>query len=69
MAGVRKEEYAKVLPTQQVDELRTILVDAPKFTFIGNFIYCFLFGTILSLILSRNIHSKDPFSNYKQDEQ
>lgn len=63
------EEYAKVLPAQQVDELRTVLVYAPKFTFIGNFIYCFLFGTILSLILSRNTHSKDPFRNYKQDEQ
>ena len=63
------EEYAKVLPAQQIDDIKTILADAPKFTFIGNFIYCFLFGTILSFILSRNILSKEPFHNYKQDEQ
>lgn len=63
------EEYAKVLPAASVDEIKELLVSAPKIAFVGTFIYCFLFGTILSLILSRNIPPQNPFSNYKPDEQ
>ena len=31
--------------------------------------YCFVFGTVLSAILSRNIIAKDPFAEDKLDEQ
>ena len=41
----------------------------PQITFFSNLIYCFIFGTILSLILSRNIPSKDPFAASRPDEQ
>lgn len=41
----------------------------PEFSFFGNLIYCFLFGTVVSSIISRNIPSKDPFADYKPDEQ
>lgn len=63
------QEYAKVWPADKVDELKELLLDAPKISFIGTFIYCFIYGTILSFILSRNIPSSDPFNNYKIDEQ
>ena len=49
--------------------LKTMLANMPKYTFLGNLIYCSIFGTILSFILSRSIPSKDPFHNYKPDEQ
>lgn len=62
-------EYSKILPSQQVEEIKVILAGAPKIAFIGNFIYCALYGTILSLILSRNIPSRNPFNNYTPDQQ
>ena len=63
------QEYSKFMSAARIDEMKAMLADAPKTAFIGTFIYCFLFGTVLSLILSRNIPSKDPFHNYKPDEQ
>ncbi len=63
------QEYAKILSAQQVEDIQEILVDAPKFSCIGTFIYCFLYGTVLSLILSRNIPSRNPFNNNIPDEQ
>lgn len=62
------EEYAKVLPAQQIEEFKEILVDAPKFAFFGNLVYCFLYGTVLSFILSRNLPSNDISQNYKSEE-
>ena len=62
-------EYAKILPSDQVDQIREMMADAPKISFIGTFIYCALFGTVLSFILSRNIPSRDPFSNNTPEEQ
>lgn len=35
----------------------------PTITFFSNLIYCWIFGTILSAILSRNIPSRNPFEN------
>lgn len=63
------EEYAKILPADQMSQITEMIADMPKYSFFGQFIYCFGYGTVLSLILSRNIPSKDPFQNYKPDEQ
>lgn len=63
------EEYSKSLPAQQMEQMKMMITNMPKFTFIGNFTYCSLFGTVLSFILSRNIPSQNPFHNYKPDEQ
>ena len=35
-------------------------------SFFSNLIYCFLYGTVLSSILSSNIPSKNPFDNEEQ---
>ena len=35
----------------------------PTFAFFANLLYCWLFGTILSAILSRNIPSRNPFTD------
>ena len=61
-------EYSKVLQPQQVDELKAVIVDAPKYSFIGTFIYCFIYGTILSFILSRTILPKN-HNNCKTEDQ
>ena len=49
--------------------METYLENLPQITFISNLIYCFLYGMILSFILSRNIPRKDPFAEYKPEEQ
>lgn len=62
-------EMSKTLPAQNVEEMKNMLVDLPKYTFIGNFIYCSLYGIVLSFILSRNIPSQNPFINNNTEEQ
>ena len=63
------EEYAKILPAEQIKEIKNMLVNAPKIAFIGTFIYCTTFGTVLSFILSRTTPSKNPFIKNTTDEQ
>lgn len=63
------EQAAQTLPAQQIEEMKAMLADIHQYTFIGNFIYCSLFGVVLSFILSRSIPQQDPFRNYKPDEQ
>ena len=38
----------------------------PQIAFFSNLIYCFLYGTVLSAILSRNIPTRDPFANFER---
>lgn len=42
----------------------------PSYAFFTNLIYCFLFGTVLSAILSRNIPPRNPFAgdDFKQQQ-
>jgi hypothetical protein len=37
-------------------------------SFFTNLIYCFLFGVVLSAILSRNIPSRNPFADYQKKD-
>lgn len=41
--------------------LDRVMESLPIYSFFTTFIYCFLFGYILSIILSRNIPSQNPF--------
>ena len=41
----------------------------PEYTFFSTLLYSFIFGVVLSFILSRNIPSRDPFADYKPDQQ
>lgn len=52
--------------TLALDMLKSNL---PQYTFFSNLIYAFLYGTILSAILSRNIPSRDPFADYKPKKE
>ena len=61
-------EMSKTLPAQNVEEMKNMLADLPKYTFIGNFIYCSLYGIVLSFILSRNIPSQNPFINNTEEQ-
>ena len=56
-----QESYGSMLPEESLEALEEI--NFGTVSFFTNLIYCFLFGTVLSAILSRNIPSSNPFTN------
>lgn len=42
--------------------IEKIMENLPQIVFFSNLIYCFLFGTVVSAIMSRQIPSRDPFA-------
>ena len=63
------QQLAPMMDSNSLASMDKIIGSLPQITFFSNLIYCFIFGTVLSAILSRNIPSKDPFADYKPDEQ
>ena len=63
------QQLAPMMDSNSLASMDKIIESLPQITFFSNLIYCFIFGTVLSAILSRNIPSKDPFADYKPDEQ
>ena len=63
------QAYAQILDSNTLSQMDKMLGKMPQITFFSNLIYCFIFGTVLSAILSRNIPSKDPFADYRPEEQ
>lgn len=63
------QAYSSLLDSNTMSQMEKMIGNMPQITFFTNLIYCFLYGMILSFILSRNIPSKDPFADYKPDEQ
>ena len=60
---------APMMDSNSLKEIDKMSENLPQLTFFSNLIYCFIYGSILSGILSRNIPSRDPFASYKPDEQ
>ena len=58
-----------MLDSNSLAELDGMMDKLPQLTFFSNLIYCFIYGSLLSAILSRNIPSRDPFASNKPDEQ
>lgn len=54
-------QYAGMLDTNTMNSVEQMMGKLPAITFFSNLIYCFLYGTVLSAILSSNIPSKNPF--------
>lgn len=63
------QSAAPMLDSNSLKEIDKMSENLPQLTFFSNLIYCFLYGSILSGILSRYIPSRDPFASYKPDEQ
>lgn len=63
------QQMAPMLDSNTAAEMDRTMQNLPQITFFSNLIYCFIYGTILSFALSRSIPSKDPFANYRPEEQ
>lgn len=55
------DAYSSMLDSNSLAALERMEGSMPSITFFSNLVYCFLFGTILSAILSRNIPPRNPF--------
>ena len=55
------EMYENVLTADQLDSMKELAPKLPTITFFANLVWCWLFGTVLAAIFSRNIPSRNPF--------
>lgn len=58
-----------MLTSDMMDMMEQMIPKMPAMTFFANLIYCWMFGTVLSAILSRNIPSRNPFQNNTTNDQ
>ena len=58
--------YSSMLDSNSMAMLEKMEDAYPQIAFFSNLIYCFLYGTVLSAILSRNIPVRDPFANFER---
>jgi len=63
--------YSSMLDSNSMAAMDKMMENLPQLTFFSNLIYCFLFGTVVSAILSRNIPANDVFAdmNNGQNQQ
>lgn len=61
------QQYSAAMDSNSRNMMKNFIEILPQFTFVWNLIYCFVYGTVLSAILSRNIPSQDPFADYKPE--
>ena len=54
--------YGSSLDSNSLNALDTVESIMPQVMFFSNLVYCFLYGTVLSAILSRSIPPQDPFA-------
>lgn len=71
-AGAYQEILQNAAPALDSNS-RTLLTkfmeNLPQISFFSNLIYCFIFGTIVSSIISRSIFTKKMFSENNTDEE
>ena len=60
-------EYSRLLDSNSLAAIEGMKENMPEITFFSNLIYCFLYGTVVSSILSRNIPKPDPFAGFRDD--
>ena len=59
------QSSAGMLDSNSLSMIEKMRENFPQTAFFSNFIYCFLYGTVLSSILSRTIPSRNPFADYE----
>lgn len=63
------QQMGSVMDSNTRSMFNKMMENLPQITFFSNLIYCFLFGTVASLIISRMVPGKDPFADYKPKEE
>lgn len=63
------QQMSSALDSNSMSAVEKVLNYLPQISFFSTLFQCIIFGVIAAAILSRSIPSKDPFANYKPDEQ
>ena len=63
---VIESQYASMMDSNMMSAMDQFRQNYPAYSFFGNLIYCFLFGTVLAKIYSSTIPPKDPFQQPEQ---
>ena len=67
--NIALSQYSSMLDSNLLTIIENFKDNMPMISFFSNFIYCFLYGTILSSILSRYIPKTDPFAGFHNKEE
>lgn len=59
--SVISESYSSFMTEDMLEQMENLRPDMPKVLFVSSMLYCFIYGTVLSAILSRNIPASNPF--------
>ena len=62
------EQLAPMLDSNTLNEMEKTMQNLPQMTFFSNLIYCFIYGTFLSSIISRLISRQAASTGYKPEE-
>ena len=63
------QEMSASLDSNSLTALEKVIDKMPQIAFFYTLLYCFIFGTVLSAILARNIGSKDPFTENNSEDK
>ena len=69
MKEMMMQQMGSLMDSNTQTVMENMFNNLPQYMFFANLIYCFLYGTILSAILSRSIPSRNPFADYKPEDQ
>lgn len=58
------QSYAGMLDSNSMQVMENLTENFPSMSFFSNFIWCSLYGIILSAFLSKNIPARDPFEGF-----
>ena len=61
------QQMAPALDSNSLSMIEKTMQNLPQLTFFGNLTYCFIYGVILSFILSRAIPTRDLFADHKSE--
>ena len=62
------EQYSEILDSNSMSAMESMASNMGTISFISNLIYCFLFGTVVSAILSKKIPEVDEFKDFRNNE-
>lgn len=61
------QQYTAMMDSNSLEMITNIMENLPTFSFFSNFIWCSLYGIILSAFLSKNIPARDPFEGFNSN--
>lgn len=61
------QETSSMMDSNSLGMLNNMMENLPSLSFFSNFIWCSLYGIVLSAFLSKNIPARDPFEGFNSN--